>query len=272
MCRHAIALPSIFLKRAIPLLLAALLPVSCAIYTPAPLGIQDRRQVAIAVEPSMISAPVHKLSDIRDSGEVKGGSALLQRDLATIRKGVDASIEGWLGKHRNLHPVDGIDTGQPRAALERARRKGADLLLAVDISGYGQVKRRWIALLFGSGVAEGVTQGVVVTSATGNPALGLGVGAEEMLSEGLTWIGGSWFWGKYFAPVTLEGRMWRVRDGRLIWHDVRFADNSDEIWKLLTGKPLPKKEKALAASLGRAEKKLFADLGRYIHQQILLNR
>lgn len=277
---HA-AQPAPMRSKALPIIrllcMTLLLPASCAIYTPAPLGIQGRKQLAIAVAPSTISAPVHRLSDIRNINKDKVGIALLQRDLAAIRKGTDASVDGWLGKRKGVHridgaDIDGTDAGHPGKALAWAKRKRADLLLAVDISGYGQVKRRWVALLFGSGVAEGVTQGMVVTSATGNPALGLGVGAEEIASEGLTWVGGSWFWGKYFAPVTLEGRLWRVRDGRLIWHDVRFADNSDEIWKLLTGKPLPTKGKALAASLGRAEKGLFADLGRYIHQQILPNR
>jgi hypothetical protein len=247
-----------------------LLPVGCAVYTPYPLGIRGQHQVALAVEPSSISAPVHNLSDIENvKVQGKDDNSLLQRKLVDVRKGIDTYVDRWAGEHQHMHLIAGAPVGTPKAALIWAKKAGADLLLAVDISAYGKVKRVWVALLFGSGVAEGITQGLVVASATGNPVLGAGVGAEEVASEGLTWVAGSWFWGKYFAPVTLDGRMWRVRDGKLIWHDVRFADNSDDAWKLLLGKPLPGKAKALATSLGEAKKDLFDDLEHYVRKQIL---
>ena len=256
-------------------LAVALLLSACTVSTPYPLGIEGRKDVAVAMAPSTFSAPVHKLSDIQStgsSGRAADDAALLQRDLAAVRGSVDASVRDWLHQRRRVHLSGDTPMESLQAALDQARQQGADLLLAVDVSGYGHIKRRWIVLLVGSGVIEGITQGVAAGDATGNPAIGIGVGAEEMASEGLTWIGGSWFWGKYFAPVTLEGRMWRVRDGRLIWHDVIFADNSDEIWSLLAGKKLPGKEQALATSLQNAEKDMFDDLGRYLRQQILIHR
>lgn len=271
MCdRHAIRPAPVWRLIAVSLLLSA-----CTAHVPYPLGIMGKEHVAIAMVPSSFTAPVHKLSDIQNVGtssHAADDKAQLSRDLAAVRLGVDGSVKGWLRQQTGVYPVEGIPTGTPAAALAQAKKQGADLLLAVDVSGYGHIKRRWIVLMVGSGVIEAVTQGVAAGDATGNPVLGLGVGAEEMASEGLTWIGGSWFWAKYFAPVTLEGRMWRVRDGRLIWHDIIFADNSsDEIWKLLTGKKLPKKQQALATSLAKAEKTMFDDLGRYM-QQILVRR
>jgi len=246
----------------------------CATSTPYPLGIEGRSQVSIAMAPVSMSAPVSKLSDIHNSGEADSANEAFRfrQELATIRSATEASIKAWLDKQQDFRVLDEPKPEPPAMELKQARQQGDDLVLAVDISGYGHIKRKWIALLFGSGVIEGVTQGVAVSDATGNPALGLGVGAEELASEGLTWIGGSWFWSKYFSPVTIEGRMWRVSDGRQIWHDIRYADNSDEIWKLLSGKKLLKKEQALTASLHEAEKDLLGDLGRYVQNQILFHQ
>lgn len=248
-------------------LIAATLLGACTARVPYPLGIQGRQQIAVAVSPATLSAPVHRLSDIGEKGK---NEAKLAHDLAAVRRRVDAYAADWLSRRPGVRI---IDDGAPRAvALARARRQGGDLLLAVDVAGYGQIKRRWVALLFGSGVVEGVTQGVLATNATGNPAIGLGVGAEEITSEGLTWIGGSWFWDRYFAPVTLEGSLWRVRDGKLVWRDIVFADNSDEIWSFLSGKGLPGKRQALATGLGHAEHDLFRHLGRYMNKEVLLRR
>ena len=262
--------------RFIGMCVMSLLLGACTARVPYPLGIMGKKHVVIAMAPSSFTAPVHKLSDIQSAGSTARAAddkAQLRRDLASVRTSVDASLRGWLHQQQGVHPVGEIPVGTLAVTLDQAKRQGAELLLAVDVSGYGHIKSRWIVLMVGSGFIEAVTQGVAAADATGNPALGLGVGAEEMTSEGLTWIGGSWFWAKYFAPVTLEGRMWRVRDGRLIWHDVIFADNSsDEIWKLLTGKKLPKKQQALATSLAKAEKTMFDDLGRYVHGQILVYR
>ena len=41
----------------------------------------------------------------------------------------------------------------------------ADAVLQIRLSGYGQIKRKWLVYLIGSGVVEGVVQGVVVGKA-----------------------------------------------------------------------------------------------------------
>lgn len=253
----------------------AFLTAGCAVQAPYPLGIQGKPHVTIAIEPASISAPVKQLADIespRHADREESNERRLHQDLETIRSKADASAKTRLSQRRYVRSLNIAESTSLVATISRAKAQGADLLLAIDISGYGQIKRKWILLLFGSGVIEGLTQGLAVADATGNPMLGAGVGAEEVASEGLTWIGGSWFWGKYFAPVTIEGRMWRVRDGRLIWRDIRYADNSEVIWKLIAGKKLPKKEQALTASMKEAEEELVGDLDRYVQKQILFHR
>lgn len=245
---------------------------ACAAHTPYPLGIKGIPHVAIAVTPTTISAHVSSLSDIRSvsKSDTKNNEQTQIHDtLEKVRLNVDACVRNWLSQRKGIrmewgaHSVD-----EDKVELSWAKEKGADLVLAVDVSGYGRVKRRWVLLMAGTGLIEGVAQGVAAAGITGNPVVGAGVAAEEFAQESLIWLGGAWLWNKYLAPVTLEGRMWRVRDGRLIWHEVQFADSSD-LLKLLFGKKQPKKEKALAMSLKKAEDDLFSDLVRYIDRQIL---
>ena len=193
----------------------------------------------------------------------------VQEQLETARLNVDAYMRDWLRLRGYTHPKqDGERLAAGGVDLSRAKAQGADIAIAVDVAGYGRVKRKWILIMAGSGLIEGVAQGVATASVTGNPLLGAGVGAEEIASESLTWLGGGWLWDKYLAPVTLEGRMWRVRDGRLVWHGIQFADSSDPLGLLFGGEPL-NRETALKASLKAAEEELFHDLGHYLDTQVL---
>jgi hypothetical protein len=55
-------------------------------------------------------------------------------------------------------------------------------------------------------------KGFLVSSVIQNPWLGLGVAAEEMTSEYLTWNGVDWILGETYTPVTLEGQL-TIRTG-----------------------------------------------------------
>jgi len=240
-------------------------------HTPYPLGIKGKTDIRIAATPTSLSAPVPDFSDI-SSAKLKSSEdekVTIMAALEKVRFSLDADINHWLQQKEGVqlkpkHAVSGADIS---ADLAWAKAQGADVLLAVDVAGYGRVKRKWILLMAGSGLVEGVAQGVATASVTGNALLGAGVAAEEVASESLTWIGGSWLWNKYLAPVTLEGRMWRVSDGRLIWHDIQFSDSSD-LLAILFGKETPAKEDVLQASLKEAEDDLFNDLDRYLDKQV----
>jgi len=243
---------------------------ACAVHTPYPLGIKGNPHVVIAVMPVTTSAHVSSLSDIYGvtKKDTKDEQARIRDALEKVRLGVDACVRNWVDKREGVRMEQGAHpTDEDEMALSWAKEKGADLVLAVDVSGYGKVERKWVLLMAGTGLVEGVAQGVATAGVTGNPVVGAGVAAEEIASESLTWLGGAWLWNKYLAPVTLEGRMWRVRDRRLIWHEIQFADSSN-LFRLLFGKKSPKKEKALAISLKQAEDDLFNDLGRYLDRQI----
>jgi len=247
---------------------------ACSVHTPYPLGIKGKPDLSIVLSRTSLSAPVSSLSDIssEESSSEANDRARIAKQLEQVRQNVDSSTLDWFTHAQQVHLVPRSDAVVVADSdLLWARRQGADMVLAVDVAGYGRVKRKWILIMAGSGLIEGVAQGVATAGVSGNPLLGAGVAAEEIASESLTWIGGGWLWNKYLAPVTLEGRMWRVRDGRLVWQDIQFADSSDFLALLFGGKTVTK-EDALKASLKEAEDDLFEDLDRYLSKQILYTR
>jgi len=138
------------------------------------------------------------------------------------------------------------------------------LTLNIELSGYGNLKRKWKLLLIGSGAVEALAQGIVVTAATDNPWLGFAVATEEMTSEYLTWNGVDWFFGETYAPVTLEGSLYY--QARIIWHDSYFVSENEEE---LAEEDRKNKSKQLIASLHLAQKKLMANLSEYLNREIL---
>ncbi len=142
----------------------------------------------------------------------------------------------------------------------------SDLYLTIELSGYGSIKKKWKRVLIGTGIAEGIIQGVVVGAATHNPWLGFAVGAEEIGSEYLTWNGVDWILGETYAPVTLEGSLLYIKDQKIIWKDSSFVtENEDEL------DDVEKKDKSLQlrASLHKAITELISSLNDYLQNEIL---
>lgn len=150
------------------------------------------------------------------------------------------------------------------AALKHAY----DLYLTVDLSGYGSLKTKWKNLLIGTGVAEGIFQGIIVGAATSNPWLGVAVGAEEITSEYLTWNGVDWIFGEAFAPVTLEAKLVTLKNNQVIWKDVAFVTENEDA---LTDIERKDKSLQLKASLQKAEDKLISSLNSYLQNEIIEN-
>ena len=75
----------------------------------------------------------------------------------------------------------------------------ASLYLMLKLSGYGSIKTKWKNILIFAGAVEAVVQGIAVGVASQNEWLGLGVAAEEMTSEYLTWNGVDWLLGETCA-------------------------------------------------------------------------
>ncbi len=147
-------------------------------------------------------------------------------------------------------------------------KQTSDLYLTIELSGYGSLKEEWKDVLVGTGIAEGIIQGIIVGAATANPWLGVAVGAEEITSEYLTWNGVDWVLGEAYAPVTLEGTLFYVKNNEVIWQDSSFVTENEDA---LTN--IEKKDKALQlkASLFKAEEELISSLNDYLQNEILKN-
>lgn len=135
----------------------------------------------------------------------------------------------------------------------------AQMVLQIKLSGYGQIKRKWLVYLIGSGVVEGVVQGVVVGKATTGWA-GAVVAAEEIAQEVITWGGGAALFKTYYSPVTLEGRLVNVVDGKILWHDTAFVSTDRKALERLPEEESARKETQLALTVAKAEKELLDDL------------
>lgn len=117
--------------------------------------------------------------------------------------------------------------------LQLATALDADATLFVTVSGYGKIQRKWFYLLVGSGIVEGVAQGVAVGLVVDNPWVAVAVAAEEVLQETLTWGGGIYLFNRIYTPVILESELMSTADGETIWSDTAFSRvNRDGLKKL----------------------------------------
>lgn len=149
-----------------------------------------------------------------------------------------------------------------------ANTRPADFVLTIDLSGYGSIKKEWKKVLIGTGIAEGVFQGLVVYAATQNPWLSIAVGGEEITSEYLTWNGVDWILGETYAPVTLEGSLSYSNSNNILWQDSAFVTEND---KALSKQDKKNKSKQLIASLHKAESKLLTSLNKYLKTELVKN-
>ena len=168
----------------------------------------------------------------------------------------NAEVSAAMDVYATHLPPDGLSDEDLRWLGSATR---AEVVLQISLSGYGQIKRKWLVYLIGSGVVEGVVQGVVVGKAVTGWA-GVVVAAEEIAQEVLTWGGGAALFKSYYSPVTLEGRLVNVVDGKTLWHDTAFVSTDRKELKRLPEEESARKETQLVLTAAKAEKELLDDL------------
>ena len=140
----------------------------------------------------------------------------------------------------SLQPCDAsLSTNQ---AIAIGRATGAKTILVTRLSGYGKIKKKWLVLLVGSGLMEGAVQGGVAAYAVGNVWVAVGVAAEEVLQETVTWGGGVWLFNRIYTPVILETELLSTTDGQVIWTDTSMAHINRKALKKLTQEDREKKD------------------------------
>ncbi len=155
----------------------------------------------------------------------------------------------------------------PDAARKRvaeARAAGAETVMEVELLGYGRVPQRWLVYLIGSGVVEGAVQGVVAARVVHNPWVGLGVLAEEIVQESLTWGGGALLFNAYYAPVTLRATLYDGHTGVRLWRKTVFVPVDRRRLRHRPEAERHRREVQLALTLDRAEARLVERLARVV--------
>jgi len=162
-----------------------------------------------------------------------------------------------------------LTTNQTQAIGEQL---DAQAILVIKVAGYGKIKKEWMFLLIGSGVVEGTVQGVAAASVSGNAWVGLGLAAEEILQEVLTWGGGVFLFNRFFTPVILEAELISTSDGKTIWKDTAFARINWKALKQLPGDERGKKEVRLKLTAEKAAQELVKNLNKKAAKNIGRNK
>lgn len=207
-------------------------------------GVQMRppRKLKVAVLPVEEAVSIKKLKYVMTvSSSAKPPAdegAAVEAELGRVREALTAELEARLAEtyFYEVLPSTAVRAAMDEAGIcvstcplngERAaalgRRLGADVLLSSRLSGYGQVKKKWITLMLLSGLVEGGVQGIVAAKLVHNTWVAIGVAAEEVAQEAVTWWGGSFLFGKAFSPVVLEGELRSASDGKVVWSKTALA-------------------------------------------------
>jgi len=260
-----------------PLLAAVLcgcLTTACPSWSAHGIAPGTAQPLRVAVLPVTATVTVHHLADIATPPEPPPSEdaerALIQDRMEEVTTALTCSLMDRLADSFAIVPEMEVEralaeTPQPTdedrrewlAAVGRAME--AQAVLHVELSGYGHIKRKWLAYLIGSGVAEGVVQGAVAATVT-NAWVGLAVAAEEIASEVLTWGGAAYLFNVHYAPITLEAELIATHDGHRLWHKVTFVSTDRKALKKRPKKDRRRKEVQLDLTLKKAERKLVASL------------
>lgn len=233
----------------------AVLLSGCAGWARHGVGMRPPRKLKVAVLPVVEAVSIKKLKyvmSVSSSTEPPADEgAAVEAELGRVREALTGELEKRLA---GTYFFEVLPSTAVRAAMAEAgvcvstcslnsglaaalgRRLGADVLLSSRLSGYGRVKKKWITLMILSGVVEGGVQGIVAAKLVHNTWVAVGVAAEEVAQEMVTWWGGSFLFGKAFSPVVMEGELRSGSDGKVIWSKTALATlDRKELKKLPPG-------------------------------------
>jgi hypothetical protein len=229
----------------------------------------------IALMPIEVTAEIGKISDIMISPpEVADEKKFIQEQVQIVSNQLTHALHSRLSEssYVEIVPIEPseantiiVTPAAPQAwnPEELAKLKtGSDIqaVLQVRLSGYGKMKRKWLAYLIGTGVLEGVVQGVLAAKLVDNTWVGIAIAVEEIGQEVLVWGGGSYLFNKYYAPVTLEAQLIGTLDGKSIWDDTVFVSVDKNAIEALPEEDRKKKEIQLNLTAKKALNELAGDL------------
>lgn len=149
------------------------------------------QKVPVAVLPVRNEVGITKLEDIcAPSGEQSAPDsqpALIRREMAQVEETIRGNVENRLRDSYFFEVIPdarvdealatlGVESGAASFSTNQVvalgQATGAKAILLTRISGYGKINRKWLVLLVGSGLVEGVVQGGIAAFAVSNPWVG----------------------------------------------------------------------------------------------------
>ena len=263
-----------FSKQLIFLLLVCLLP-GCATWAQHGVTAGQNEKFRIALMPVEVTAEIGKISDIMTSPPaVSDENKFIQEQRQIVSNQLTQALHTRLSEssYVEIVPIEPTEASteiiapaapQAWSPEELAKLKissDVQAVLLVKLSGYGKMKRKWLAYLIGSGVVEGVVQGVLAAKLVDNTWVGIAVALEEVGQEVLVWGGGSYLFNKHYAPVTLEAQLISTLDGKPIWEDTVFVSVDKNAIEALPEEDRKKKEIQLNLTAKKALNELANDL------------
>jgi hypothetical protein len=139
---------------------------------------------------------------------------------------------------------------------------GADVFLRVQVEGYGHIKPSWLMYLLGIGAIEGLVQGVAASFILNSHQqwIAVGIGGEEMASETVEWLGGSYIFSYFFTPVILKGELINAKTGKVFWKETVMGTRDASDLKKMPKIERAKKEVRLRVVAQAALKELVRDI------------
>ncbi|MBI5192825.1 MAG: hypothetical protein HZA08_05225 [Nitrospirae bacterium] len=247
----------------------------CATWAQHGVTAEHNKKFHIAVLPIEVTAEIGKISDITTSPS--GGAdenKLIQEQMKNVGEQLTRALNSRLieSEYIEIVPIEssGANTSilapaapQAWSAKEFDKLKiGRDVqaVLLVRLAGYGKMKRKWLTYLIGTGVVEGMVQGVLAAKLVHNTWVGIALALEEVGQEILVWGGSSFLFNKYYAPVTLEAQLISTLDGKSMWDDTVFVSVDKKAIKALPEEDRKKKENQLYLTAKKALNELAGDL------------
>lgn len=246
----------------------------CATWAQHGVTAEHNEKYRIAVTPIEVTADIEKAVDIMTPPpEITDEQELIHRQMQDVAGRLTGFLNSKLGESSYIEPVSvgGVNDNLPAAAPHTWRldelqslktSRNIQAVLDVKLSGYGKIKKKWLTYLIGTGVVEGVVQGVLAAKLVKNTWVGIAVALEEIGQEILVWGGGSYLFNEHYAPVTLEAQLISTTDGKQIWSDTVFASVDKDAIKLLPEQDRKKKELQLNLTARKAINELSEDINK----------
>lgn len=269
--------------RLVFLLIVSLAAAGCVSWSKHGVIPEPGRKLRVALLPVELGVTIKHLKYIQTTpsgGQPAGGEPeLIEKEMRGVTNALSAAMETRLGGSQYLEVIPqnefslslekaGLSLSTAPLSAQQIRAlcaaSRADALLKVKLSGYGAIKHKWLVLLVGSGMVEGVTQGIVAYSLVHKQWVAIVIGAEEIAQELVTWGGGAYIFNKIFNPVILEAELHGAVDGEKIWSKTIFVTRDKAAIKKLPKEQQDKREIRLRLTTDKAIGELAGALDKKI--------